>query len=128
MTPSGVLVLPDSFIRESYSTGDIADPLAIIHHELKAHVLPLKEAAGLVPGREMELICIRLESEMLQEQDLPARRLNWGRDDGTLDHTLHETSERYFHGLVRYDDYDRSLVEINPATESVIGLARVKQA
>lgn len=124
VTPSGALVLPDILTREYYSTGDIADPLAIIHHELKAHVLPLKEAKGLVPGREMELICIRLESEMLRELGMPARRLNWGRDDGTLDHTLHEASEEYFHGLVRYAD--GHLMQINPDTEEVLGPARVK--
>jgi hypothetical protein len=125
VTPSGVLVLPDRFFQEYYSTGDIANPLAILHHEIKAHVLPLKEAKGLVPGRDMELICIRLESKMLRELGLPTRRLNWGRDDGTLDHTLHEPSERYFHGLVRYDD-DGELVEIEPETERTIGPARVK--
>ena len=125
VTPSGALVLPDSFDEEYYSTGDVSNPLAILHHEIKAHVLPLKEAEGLVPGREMELICIRLESEMLRELGLPERQLNWGKDDGTLDHTLHESSERYFHGLVRYDEYGK-LVEIDPETNRKIGLARVK--
>ena len=125
VTPSGALVLPDSFDEEYYSTGDVSNPLAILHHEIKAHVLPLKEAEGLVPGREMELICIRLESEMLRELGLPERRLNWGKDDGTLDHTLHESSKQYFHGLVRYDD-NGTLVEIDPETDRTIGLARVK--
>lgn len=124
VTPSGALVLPDNFDEEYYSTGDVSNPLAILHHEIKAHVLPLKEAEGLVPGREMELICVRLESEMLCELGLPERRLNWGKDDGTLDHTLHEASEQYFHGLVRYDD--GILVEIDPETGSTIGRARVK--
>jgi hypothetical protein len=125
VTPSGALVLPDSFFQEYYSTGDISHPLAILHHEIKAHVLPLKEAKALVPGRDMELICIRLESEMLRELDLPERRLNWGKDDGTLDHTLHEPSEQYYHGLVRYDD-GGTLVEIEPETERTLGWARVK--
>jgi len=125
VTRSGALVLPDSFDEEYYSTGDVSNPLAILHHEIKAHVLPLKEAEGLVPGREMELICIRLESEMLRELGLPKRQLNWGKDDGTLDHTLHESSEQYFHGLVRYNEYGK-LVEIDPETNRKIGLARVK--
>lgn len=125
VTPSGALVLPDRFHEEFYSTGDVAHPLAILHHEIKAHVLPLKEAKGLVPGRDMELICIRLESEMLRELGLPERRLNWGRDDGTLDQTLHEPSEQYFHGLVRIDDKGK-LIEVDPATDHVIGFARVK--
>lgn len=125
VTPSGVLVLPDEFVQENYSTGDVSNPLAILHHEIKAHVLPMKEAEGLVPGREMELICIRLESEMLRELGLPERRLNWGRDDGTLDHTLHESSERYFYGLVCHDEFG-TLVEVDPETGNVIGPARVK--
>ena len=125
VTPSGALVLPDNFEEEFYSTGDVSNPLAILHHEIKAHVLPLKEAEGLVPGREMELICIRLESEMLRELGLPERQLNWGKDDGTLDHTLHESSERYFHGLVRYDEAG-DLIEIAPTTETIIGPARLK--
>lgn len=125
VTPSGALVLPDMFHEEYYSTGDVSNPLAILHHEIKAHVLPLKEAEGLVPGREMELICIRLESEMLRELGLPERKLNWGKDDGTLDHTLHESSEQYFHGLVRHDD-DGKLVEIDPETDRTIGPARAK--
>lgn len=125
VTQSGALILPDDFDEEYYSTGDVSNPLAILHHELKAHVLPLKEAQGLQPGRQMELICIRLESEMLRELGLPERRLNWGRDDGTLDHTLHEASEQYFHGLVRYDAKGL-LVEIDPDTQNVIGPARVK--
>lgn len=126
VTPSGMLVLPDNFQEEYYSTGDVSNPLAILHHEIKAHVLPLKEAAGLVPGREMELICIRLESEMLEELGLPQRKLNWGKDDGTLDHTLHEASERYYHGLVRFDDQDH-LIEIDPVTDQIIGPARFKK-
>ena len=124
VTPSGALVLPDDFDEELYSTGDIANPLAILHHELKAHVLPLKEAEGLEPGREMELICIRFESEMLRELGLRERALNWGRDDGTLDHTLHEPSEQYFEGLVRHDE-EGNLVEVSPETFEVIGAARV---
>lgn len=125
VTPSGALVLPELFHEEYYSTGDVSNPLAILHHEIKAHVLPLKEAAGLVPGREMELICIRLESEMLRELGLPERQLNWGKDDGTLDHTLHEASEQYYHGLVRYDNEQR-LIEIDPESNRTIGWARVK--
>jgi len=125
VTPSGALVLPDMFDEEYYSTGDISNPLAMLHHEIKAHVLPLKEAEGLVPGREMELICVRLESEMLAELGLPERRLNWGMDDSTLNHTLEESSEQYFHGLVRYDE-DGSLVEIDPESDQVIGLAKAK--
>jgi len=125
VTPSGALVLPDMFDEEFYSTGDVSNPLAILHHEIKAHVLPLKEAEGLVPGREMELICIRLESEMLRELGLPDRKLNWGKDDGTLDHTLHEASEQYFHGLVRCGSHGE-LVEIDPETERTIGPARFK--
>ena len=124
VTPSGALVLPDLFQEEYYSTGDVSNPLAILHHEIKAHVLPMKEAEGLVPGREMELICIRLESEMLLELGLPERHLNWGKDDGTLDHTLHEASEQYFHGLIRYED--GNLVEIDPDTGCIVGRARVK--
>ena len=125
VTQSGALLLPDLLHEEYYSTGDISNPLAIIHHEIKAHVLPLKEAVGLVPGREMELICVRLESEMLQELGLPVRHLNWGMDDGTINHTLHEASEQYFHGLVQYDGTGR-LVEVDPGSEQVIGPARVK--
>jgi len=124
VTPSGALVLPDVFHEEDYSTGDVSNPLAILHHEIKAHVLPLKEGEGLVPGREMELICIRLESEMLRELGLAERQLNWGKDDGSLDHTLHEASERYFHGLVRYDD--GKLIEVDPENDLVIGPARIK--
>lgn len=125
VTQSGVMVVPDILLRDYYSTGDIEDPFAILHHELKAHVLPLKEAAGLVPGLKMELICVRLESEMLLELGLPQRRLNWGKDDGSLNHTLHESSEHYFRGLVRYDD--RQLVEIDPETGRVIGHACIMQ-
>lgn len=126
VTPSGALVLPDQFHEKFYSTGDVSNPLAILHHEIKAHVLPLKEGKNLVPGREMELICIRLESEMLRELGLPERRLNWGKDDGTLDHTLHEPSEQYFHGLVRIDNNGR-LIEIDPESERTIGSARTKR-
>lgn len=125
VTPSGVLVLPDDFFRSRYSTGDIADPLAILHHEIKAHVLPMCEAAGLHRGKQMELICIRLESEMLGELGLPERRLNWGRDDGTLNHTLHESTEQYYHGLVRHE-HDGALIEIEPETGRTLGWARVK--
>ena len=125
VTPSGALVLPDQFVQEYYSTGDISNPLAILHHEIKAHVLPLKEAKGLVPGREMELICIRLESEMLRELGLQERRLNWGKDDGTLDHTLHEASESYYHGLVRQDEAG-VLVEVEPDTYNIVGPAIIK--
>jgi len=125
VTPSGVLVLPDEFNEAYYSTGDVLNPLAILHHEIKAHVLPLKEAGGLVPGREMELISIRLESEMLRELGLPERYLNWGKDDGILDHTLHEKTEQYFHGLVRYDNYGQ-LVEVEPESNLIIGKARLK--
>lgn len=125
VTQSGALVLPDMFDEEYYSTGDVSNPIAILHHEIKAHVLPLKEAAGLIPGREMELICIRLESEMLRELGLPERRLNWGKDDGTIDHTLHESSEQYYHGLVRYNG-EGKLVEVEPDTDRTIGPARVK--
>ncbi len=125
VTPSGVLLLPDVFELEYYSTGDIAHPLAILHHELKAHVLPLKAAEGLVPGREMELICVRLESEMLEELGLPQRRLNWGRDDGVLDHTLDERTERYYHGLVRYDE-NGTLVQVDPDSGRVLGPAKPK--
>ena len=126
VTPSGVLILPDMFDEEFYTTGDVSNPLAILHHEIKAHVLPLKEGEGLVPGRQMELICVRLESEMLRELGLPERQLNWGLDDGVLDHTLHESSETYYHGLVRYDN-NGLLVEIDPETENVIGFARYKK-
>lgn len=126
VTPSGLLVLPDHFVRERYTTGDVADPLAIIHHELKAHVLPLREARGLSPGRRMELICVRLESEMLVESGLPPRRLNWGKDDGFLDHTLHEESEQYFHGLVRY--VEGELLEFDPQSGTPLGPARPEQA
>lgn len=125
VTPSGALILPDLLDEEYYSTGDIANPLAIIHHELKAHVLPLKEGKGLSPGRQMELICIRLESEMLDELGLPKRQLNWGLDDGTINHTLHEPSEHYYHGLVRCDD-GGNLVEIDPVTEQTIQAAVIK--
>ncbi len=128
VTPSGALVLPDQFTEgEFYSTGDIANPLAILHHELMAHVLPLIEAEGLEPGREMELICIRFESEMLRELGLPERALNWGKDDGTLDHTLHEPSEQYYRGLVQLNDRGE-LVEIDPDTNKVIGLARISHS
>jgi len=72
----------------------------------------------------MELICIRLESEMLREQSLPERTLNWGKDDGTLDHTLHESSEQYLQGLVRYD-HDGTLIEVDPETDIIIGPAKV---
>lgn len=126
VTPSGVLVLPDHFVMEHYSTGDICHPLAMLHHEIKGHVLPLKEGAGLEPGREMELICVRLESEMLRELGLSPRTLNWGRDDGTLDHTLHEASERYYHGLVVHDGKG-GLIEIQPDTGQFIGVARFKK-
>ncbi len=122
VTPSGMLVLPDDFHEEYYSTGDISHPFAILHHEIKAHVLPLKEAEGLVPGRKMELICVRLESEMLWELGLPGRQLNWGMDDGTLDHTLHEPDGKYYHGLVRYNG-DGLLIEIDPESGCTIGLA-----
>lgn len=125
VTPSGALLLPDLFCEGNYSTGDLSNPLAIIHHELKAHVLPLKEGKGLAPGRKMELICIRLESEMLNELGLPGRRLNWGMDDGTIDHTLHEASERYYHGLVRYD-HAGNLVEVDPDTKRTIQAAVLK--
>ena len=126
VTPSGALLLPDRFIQEWYSTGDIAHPLAVLHHELKAHVLPMREARGLVHGRAMALICLGLESEMLSELDLPVRRLEWGRDDSTLDQTLYEPTEQMFHGLVRCDDAGE-LVEINPDNDVVIGKARVLQ-
>lgn len=126
VSPSGVLLLPDDFVIENYSTGDICHPLAMLHHEIKGHVLPLKEGAGLEPGREMELICVRLESEMLRELDLPPRTLNWGRDDGTLDHTLHEASEYYYHGLVMHDG-EGGLIEIQPHTGEFIGAARFKK-
>ena len=120
--PSGLLVVPDELERGFYSTGDIEDPFAVLHHEIKAHVLPLKEAAGLVPGLEMELICVRLESEVLMELGLPQRRLNWGRDDGFRNHTLHERHERYYQGLVRYEGND--LVEVDPERGTVLGEAR----
>lgn len=124
VTQSGAMVLPDNFPDEEfYSTGDVLNPLAILHHELMAHVLPLKAAEGLEPGREMELICIRFESEMLRELGLRERHLNWGKDDGTLDHTLHEPSEQYFEGLVRYNRKGE-LVEIDPETDTVIGPAK----
>ncbi len=122
VTPGGALMLPDDFEDEYYSTGDIANPLAIIHHELMAHVLPLKEAEGLEPGRERELICIRFESEMLRYLGLRERALNWGRDDGVLNHTLHEPSEQYYQGLVRYDKAG-ALVEVDPDTLSITGAA-----
>ena len=122
VTPSGALMLPDDFTEEFYSTGDVANPLAILHHELMAHVLPLKEAEGLEPGREMELICIRFESEMLRELGLRERHLNWGLDDGTLNHTLHEPTERYYRGLVRYDEAG-DLVEVSPESYDIIGPA-----
>jgi hypothetical protein len=75
--------------------------LLILHHEIKAHVLPLIEAEGLAPGREIELICVRLKSEMLRELGLPERKFNWGRDDGTLDYILcmkpvNNTSKAWF--------------------------------
>jgi len=124
VTPSGTLLLPDMFHQEYYTTGDVSNPLAILHHEIKAHVLPLKEGADLVPGREMELICIRLESEMLHELGLPERQLNWGLDDGIHNHTLHEKSEYYYHGLVRHED--GKLIEIDPVTDITIGTARLK--
>jgi len=124
VTPSGVLMLPDVFPdARFYSTGDIVNPLAILHHELMAHVLPLKAAEGLEPGREMELICIRLESDMLRELGLRQRALNWGKDDGVLNHTLHEPSEQYFQGLVQYDT-EGSLIEVDPDTNKVIGPAK----
>jgi len=123
VTPSGVLLLPDNFEQEYYATGDISHPLAILHHEIKAHVLPLREAEGLVPGREMELICVRLESEMLRELGLPDRLLNWGMDDGTIDHTLHELDEKYYHGLIRYND-GGELIQIDPESKQIIGFAR----
>lgn len=126
VTHSGVLILPDYFQQDVYSTGDIEDPLAVLHHELKAHVLPLKEAEGLVPGREMELICVRLESEMLHEQGLPQRRLNWGCDDGFLDHTLHEASEQYYYGLVWQDEHGH-LLQVSPETGETLGEAVIKQ-
>lgn len=127
VSPSGVLLLPEHFVMHHYSTGDICHPLAMLHHELKGHVLPLKEGAGLLPGREMELICVRLESEMLQELGLPGRTLNWGRDDGTLDQTLHEASEHYYHGLVVHDA-TAGLIEIDPETGIQKGPARLKDA
>jgi hypothetical protein len=124
VTQSGLMLVPDKLVRDTYSTGDIEDPFALIHHELKAHVLPLKEAAGLKPGKKMELICVRLESEMLNELGLPERTLNWGKDDGSLDHTLCERDEHYYLGLVR--QIDGELLEMNPETERVIGPARFK--
>lgn len=125
VTQSGALVLPDEFEEELYSTGDVAHPLAIIHHEIKAHVLPLKEARGLKPGRKMELICIRLESEMLDAIHKPKRRLNWGKDDGTTDHTLYEVTEQYYYGLVHRDKH-HNLLQIDPESQTVIGPARIK--
>jgi hypothetical protein len=47
--------------------------IEILHFSLNG-----TEAEGLVPGREMELICARLESEMLHELGLTKRPLNWG--------------------------------------------------
>ncbi len=125
VTPSGVLLLPDLFEQKRYSTGDIADPLAILHHELKAHVLPLNDAAGLAPGRELELLCVRMESEMLRELDLPERRLHWSRDRGGKDHTLDERNEFYYRGLVRPDESGR-LVRVSPESGRILGAARVE--
>jgi hypothetical protein len=84
----------------------------------------MREARGLVHGRQMALICLRLESEVLSELDLPVRRLEWGRDDGTLDQTLHEPSEQMFYGLVRSDDAG-GLVQVDPDSGDIIGKARV---
>jgi hypothetical protein len=126
VTPSGLLLLPDLFEEEYCSTGDLSSPMAVLHHEIKAHILPLKEGKGLEHGREMALICMRLESEMLRELGLPERRLEWGLDDGPLNQTLHEASEQFYHGLVRFDD-SAQLVEIDPLTECVVGRARVLQ-
>jgi len=122
VTPSGVMMLPDDFQQEFYSTGDIAHPFAILHHELKAHVLPLKEGIGLKPGPKMEFICVQLESEVLREISLPERTLNWGKDGGTLDRTLSVSNKRYYNGLVRNGE-NGELVEINPVSKTIIGLA-----
>jgi len=115
VTPSGAMLLPDVFNCDYYSTGDIAHPFAIIHHELKAHVLPLMEGRGLQPGHKMQLICIGLESELLREIDLPERQLHWGKDGGTLDHTLNVGNQRYYHGLVQRSD-DGDFIEIDALT------------
>ncbi|VAW82299.1 hypothetical protein MNBD_GAMMA12-3116 [hydrothermal vent metagenome] len=122
VTASGVLLLPDDFIQEIYSTGDIAHPLAVLHHELMAHVLPLNATETMDPGLAMELICIRYESEMLRELGIAERKLNWGQDDGIRNQTLHEPSEQYYEGLV-IENSNRVLVEINPETCEVVGPA-----
>jgi len=122
VTTSGVLLLPDDFTQEVYSTGDIAHPLAVLHHEIMAHILPSKEAKELEPGLEMELICIRFESDMLRQLGLTERKLNWGQDDGIRNQTLYEPGEQYYNGLV-IESNDRSLVEIDPDTQKIIGLA-----
>ena len=125
VTPSGVLLLPDIFDENTYSTGDLAQPLAILHHELKAHILPLKEGIGLTPGPALELICLSLESESLRELGLTERKLHWGKDGGTLDHTLHIESKCYFQGLVRQDE-NGNLLEIDPDTADIKAAARIK--
>jgi len=125
VTPSGVLLLPDNFIDDVYSTGDIAHRHAILHHELKAHVLPIKEGAGLQPGRAMQLICIRLESEALKEISLPERRLHWDKDGGIHNHTLNVDDELYYHGLARHTK-DGKLMEVDPQSDAIIRPAVAK--
>lgn len=126
VTPSGVLMLPDTFVDDYYSTGDLAHRFAIIHHELKAHVLPIKEGAGLKPGPKMEMICVRLESEMLREISLPQRELNWGKDGGGSDRTLHVASRCHYQGLVRHEQNGR-LMEVDPASNTVKAPAQLCQ-
>jgi len=122
VTTSGMMMLPDDFRQDRYSTGDIAHPFAIIHHELKAHVLPMLEAAGLQPGHKMQLICLNLESEALNEIDLPGRSLHWGKDGGTRNQTLALENEHYYRGLVQFDSQGE-MQEIDPCTKQVKGPA-----
>lgn len=119
VTPSGVLLLPDVFpAAEYYATGDTMNPLAMLHHEIMAHVLPQKEAVAA--GREAELLCISYENEMLHALGLPKRRLNWGLERGTLNRTLHVATGHYYQGLVRFNEHG-TLVEVDPDSDEIIG-------
>ena len=121
VTPSGVLLVPEVFPEsECYATGEKINPIAVLHHELKAHILPQKEAVA--DGRDEEMLCIRYESDMLRELGLPERTLNWGKEFGTRNQTLHTTSGQYYKGLVHYSE-SGDLIEVDPVTHDLIGPA-----
>lgn len=121
VTPSGVLLIPEIFPEaKTYATGEIINPIAVLHHELKAHVLPQKEAVAA--GRDEEMLCIRYESDMLRELGLPERTLNWGMEFANRNQTLHTPTGQYYQGLVHYNK-SGDLIEVDPISHVMIGPA-----